>query len=267
MLIDDMRAAEAEPILRRVLEGTVSLHGADHPETWPTRTNLVDALRRQRRLGEAIDMQRELLAAQQRLLPEDHGAVLFSMNNVAVLLAEAGRRDEAIEVLRRRIELRPDDSTSLLARHNLAMMLMNAGHLEEAEALERIVLERRRQLPSPRLDEVSGACLMLGCILAQLERYDEADLLMVEARTLAEESFGAGHPRVIRCRFERGKVLRALRRFDEAVLEFESVDASRADAPKWLIDALPGEFVALYEAWERPDDAARWRSIADAASR
>jgi Flp pilus assembly protein TadD len=103
----------------------------------------------------------------------------------------------------------------------LGLALLDLGRAREAEPVLRESLALRRgSLPAGHW-HISSSESALGACLAAEGRYAEAEALLLHARAGLESSRGPGHERTIEAR---------------------------------------QRLVTLYEAWGRPDRAARWRA-------
>lgn len=256
ILIKLGRPAEAEPILREVLELKIDRYGEGHPQAWVTRGNLIAVLRGLGQFDKAVEMERIILEEKGRYYGEINSSILFTMGRLAVLLAQSGDEPAGIAMLRERLALRDDDEDAAQARYNLAGMLLDTGDLEEAEKEARLVLDIYREQWSEGY--VSGGCERLADVLMARKAYEEAEPISAEAVEKAEEAFGVDHWCVVQRRFQHGQILRALERYEEAEGEFLWCDRNDNAGPPVRAD-LPGELALLYDAWGREEDAARWR--------
>lgn len=226
MLTGAQRAAEGEVLLRQALASRVAVHGSEHPRTWLTRSNLVAAVRAQPgRLPEAIAMQREILRAQQAYLPPGHGTLLFTQDNLAVLIAKSGKRDEAIEMLRKRLELSSQDPQAYLAMGNLAGMLHAADSLDEALVwASRAAETLAERLDAPESTQYFSA-MRIARIAADLGRHELSAESYGEAVRIGTGLFSRDHARITDARLGRAENLRALNRLDEAEQELRRCEA------------------------------------------
>jgi tetratricopeptide (TPR) repeat protein len=159
------KPAEAEPLLRRVLEARKRTLGADHADTLTSAMNLGMALHDQGRLAEAEPLLRPALEARERTLGAHHADTLMSVCKLGMLLKAQGKLAEAEPLLRRALEARllrhearllrqrspPEqlnsvsDDETLTLMSNLAELLQDQGKLAEAELLHRRVIEARER--------------------------------------------------------------------------------------------------------------------------
>jgi non-specific serine/threonine protein kinase/serine/threonine-protein kinase len=96
------RHAEAETIFRQVLDRLVEIEGDDSPATLDARLRIAFAVRSLGRVAEGEESYQSVATARSRL--DDDVVRSFSIDyNLACYAAITGRRDEAMEHLRRRI--------------------------------------------------------------------------------------------------------------------------------------------------------------------
>jgi tetratricopeptide (TPR) repeat protein len=159
-LCDLGKQAEAEPLLRRVLEARKRTLGADHADTLTSAMNLGMALHDQGRLAEAEPLLRPALEARERTLGAHNADTLMSVCKLGMLLKAQGKLAEAEPLLRRALEarllrqhspqqMRPlhsvSDDKTLTLMSNLAELLQDQGKLAEAELLHRRAIEARER--------------------------------------------------------------------------------------------------------------------------
>ena len=160
---------------------------------------------------------------------EDDPATIVAMNNYGYALARSRRFAEAEAMLGETIEhevrvLGEGHMLLLQTRTNLGeMCLLQERHARAAELLRKCLTEREDKEPdSFRLASTQS---MLGRVLAQERKFAEAEPLLLAGckglRDHADTTPGWGRYYL-------------------------------PDTLQWLAE--------LYDAWGRPDDAARWRS-------
>jgi len=165
--------------------------------------------------------------------PPDCGEVGLTEGERATCLADAGRTDEAIEVLEAVVERAPDD---LRARDELARLCRHVGRREEARAhLERILDQDPDNVP---------ALNMLSTVHREEGRLEEAEIALRQVQELRPDHEWA--------LYELGRVLTLQDRHEEA--EEVLARSSRAN-PR-------GQVAQCALAWwyrdrGRPEDAAQ----------
>ncbi|MCB9898597.1 MAG: tetratricopeptide repeat protein [Planctomycetes bacterium] len=215
----DEADALTEEAVRRALEGL----GPRHPCTLARMKERTAVLYELGRLEEARDLVARSLATEREVLGDRHPTTIKSIANMGVLLEALGDHEGAERQLREALALDrevsgPDSADTLEAQQNLAGLLVDWKRPAEALELAQDAVERARRVrPEDGLE--NGTHLMrLGGALTALGRYDDAEIVLLEAAARLEP-FGPRH--------------------------FRSQDVSALLA-------------RLYEAMGRPDDAARW---------
>jgi hypothetical protein len=89
------KAAEAEPMLRRLHEVMMRVHGAEHPHTLSVASNLAWSLSDQGKYDDAERIEHEVLGARKRVLGAEHPSTLRSANNLALSLSDQGKHADA----------------------------------------------------------------------------------------------------------------------------------------------------------------------------
>ena len=183
-------------LARAVSEGERALRGDD-----PMLGTALDALGQQRsRLGDLEDAERLLRAAlaQRQRSGVDPAMVAATRGNLAFALRRVGRYDEAealyVQAIEALAQLEPGDSLALASELvGLGQVHHFQGRLAEAEALFRTVL---RQMSEAGVRRPLRAMVIhdLGVVLADQERYPEAERLHGEALALWGDLFPRGHP-------------------------------------------------------------------------
>lgn len=87
--------AQAEPLLRRVLELNEKSLGADHPNVAASLNNLAGNYRAQGNLAEAEPLYKRSLEIWEKIMGREHPLVVDARNNYVELLRQMGRDEEA----------------------------------------------------------------------------------------------------------------------------------------------------------------------------
>jgi non-specific serine/threonine protein kinase/serine/threonine-protein kinase len=99
ILDEERRHAEAEELYRQTLDIKRRVLGPEHPDTLLTMTSLILVLDTEHRYAEAEKLDREALAIERRVHgPRDPNTALATYN-LACLVAQQGRKDEALSLL------------------------------------------------------------------------------------------------------------------------------------------------------------------------
>jgi serine/threonine protein kinase/Tfp pilus assembly protein PilF len=268
------KLAEAEPLIRRGLEIHRTVSGAEHPDVSGALTNLASLLYAQGRFAEAEPLYRQALAMDRKLQGNEHPDVAVDLNNLATALIGQGRLAEGESLLRESLAMRRklfgnDHPLVGGTMHNLAYVLEAQGKLADAEPMMRESLAlTRRQLGNDHPD-VAVVQLNLSSLLRSAGKLPEAeqaarDAIDVQSRALPPDHWQQAHARAM-----LADVLVAQRRYGEAETlllgAFKSMTENRgAPAVRRRETAL--RLSKLYDAWGKPDEAARWSARAAPAA-
>ncbi|HEY6564434.1 MAG TPA: tetratricopeptide repeat protein, partial [Pirellulaceae bacterium] len=228
--------AKAEPLLKQVVTETLKTRGPDHPMTMALQGNLASCYMELGRLDEAEPIYRRLVSAKGSQFGKDHVETLRSLNDVANVLNARHKYEEAAPLFQevydgRLAKLGANHLETLISLNNLGLIMKSLGKLDDAERYLRQALDGRRANLGPDHPDTLRSLHQLGELLAERKRYDEAEPLLLQAHA--------------------GMLQRA------AKVPGESKD--RLTTVRQLL-------VQLYEAWDKPDEAAKWRDESDGAS-
>jgi tetratricopeptide (TPR) repeat protein len=146
LLQDTNRLAEAEPLMRRVVEIMEANLSPNHPNIATALNNLAQLLRATNRLVEAEPLMRRALKIDEDSLGPDHPDVARDLNNLALLLQITNRLAEAEPLMRRALKINENSFGQghpqvARALNNLALLLQATNRLAEAEPLMRRAVE------------------------------------------------------------------------------------------------------------------------------
>jgi tetratricopeptide (TPR) repeat protein len=140
---------EAEELRSVVLKSRRRIHGAEHPGTLKSMSNLASTYSNQGKWKEAEDLGATELETSKRVFGTDHPSTLTSMNNLAITYSNQGKWKEAEKLdsvvleTRKRV-IGADHADTLMSMSNLACTYNNQGKWKEAEELGAMVLETRK---------------------------------------------------------------------------------------------------------------------------
>jgi tetratricopeptide (TPR) repeat protein len=196
----------AEPMFERALELRRAALGPVHPRVSATLSRYSDMLLAKGDLERAEQTAREAIDVRRRAGETDAGLAkdLFSL---AIVLRQRQRAGEAVPLMEEALRLQrqllegehPDLAQTLTL---LGSVRLDLGETREAEPLLRDALAiRRAKLPGNWLT-ANTASVLGGCLVA-LERFDEAEALLVESLPAIEAALG---PRDFRSRDARERL-------------------------------------------------------------
>ena len=212
--------AEAEALIRSVLEIRTSTLGEDHPASLSSLNELADLLFSQGRIDEVEPLDRKTLEIRRRVLGEEHPGTLRSLNGLAATLFNRGRYAEAAPLFEEGLDIRrrtlgENHPDTLMLANNLAACYLEQGRSAEAEALQREVVAGRTRVLGPEHDQTAMSIHNLGVTLAQLGRYDESEEQLRRAIEIRKDLPGDRRG-LLFSKSYLADVLRALERWSEA---------------------------------------------------
>ncbi len=151
-LMGQHATAQAEPLLRHVVEARTRVLGPEHKNTLMAVVQLVDCLIEQRRYAEAAKLGRPAAEGLQKLLGFAHGITLYGWNVYATAACQTDQAADGLDALRRVEAARErlyaaGDWHAPSTRVGIGMCLVTLGRLPEAETE---LLEAARGLESAR---------------------------------------------------------------------------------------------------------------------
>ena len=169
-----------------------SLHPGDHPRVARVLNSTARCLQSLHRYEEARERYAAALAMRRRVYAGDHPDVAISLGNLGGCLVRLGQPAEGLSFHEQAVamftRLYPDDHPSrAIALHNLAGCLKRLGRFEEALEPTRNALRMRERLLPPNHPDIIGTRVLVGMLLTELDRFSEAESVLVECATYALE--------------------------------------------------------------------------------
>jgi serine/threonine protein kinase/tetratricopeptide (TPR) repeat protein len=194
VLLDSGRYVEAESALREALDIFRKIAGASDKKTADALHNLAEAVRRQDRLEEAVQ-----LYSQIRLDAADHVDLPTHMRSLGQLMYQAGRYSQAEQLFRRVLELRqralgPDHPDVAMDLNNLSQTRRSQGDLAEAEQLLSQAIDVYRKAQHTNSPDYAASLYNLAEVLETRENFAEAEKIYREVLAIDERAGRADHP-------------------------------------------------------------------------
>ncbi len=264
------RPNEAIPIQREAFDVLRRSLPKDHPNIGVMLNNLAQSYQELDRYEEAEPLLEEALAITTRALGPEHSAVAVMTNNLGLVRQAQGKLSEAAEAF----ELAVDRLTRVcgrshpnvaLALYNLARVHAARGSFDEADPLVSEAYEIFERLQGAGHPRTLRCGLLYGRVLVGLGQMDAGVALLRELDALAEEKLAHDPETRMAIHYGLGAALLKAESYEEAepylLASHERLPAARADKRGEVLSAL----VRLYEQWDRPVEAARWRAVASEA--
>ncbi|HRX50610.1 MAG TPA: tetratricopeptide repeat protein [Candidatus Krumholzibacteria bacterium] len=218
--VADGRLAEADALVAE-LEAEIAALAPRAParaEALHVRGTVAEA---RGELEAAAAAYRDALELSEALPDTDPESILATRMNLAVVLLQLERAEEALPLAERVFQERErtlgtDHPSTLIAVNNLAAVYRALGRHEDGLAMARLSLDVRTRVHGPDSPYVIAAEHNLALQLGDLGRYQEALPHHRRAVAVAEAALGADHPRRHIAAAALGHSLARLDRLDEA---------------------------------------------------
>ncbi len=272
ILVDQGKMDEALNWFQRTLTVRERILGADHVKTVRARNNVMAVLFNENRLGEAESIARDVLVSYVRVRGDEHPDTIMGRNNLGMVLLRSGRPKEAEPLFREAFEqsrqhLAPTNEIRMKGTSNLVDALIELNQVEEAEEWARELLAVRRTLVPPTPSYLGRALEQVGITLLMQGRNAEAETLLRECLEV-REAIDVDHWQTHWTRSLLGASLAGQGRYQEAETLLVEAHAAlvdqQGDIPSWRrereLSATRERLADLYDAWAKPEEAAKWRS-------
>jgi len=221
----------------------------------------------QGKFDEAIRIVREKIVAIRAKKQEASPELAANLTGLGSFLLENGQTEESLASLREAegIYRKFYSSANLQLGDNLrlqALAFFSAGKHSEAEVRIDETLKIYRAATSQQFINYATALMVQGLIYSQTSRTDEAEKLLREAVRIRAENMPETHFLRATANGALGEFLTAQKRFPEAepflLASYESLKKSQAaNSPR--ASRARQRLANLYEAWNKPDQAAPYR--------
>ena len=260
----------AQPLLNEALAIQQLSYEEDHPALCGTLENLAEVHRENEEFDDAEELYLKILDIRLNTLGPDHPNVALTRDNLAILYVRTGDYAAAEpmfrEVLRSRRQTFSDGphrevGTSL---NNLAGLLHRTGDYEEAESLFLEAADVYRKALGDDHFWVSIVLYNLTKVYELRGNCEAALPVLSECLTIRQAHVPAGHWRIAEINCRLGARLTALGRYEEAepllTEGYPIIAEQRGEQHRITRDVLT-EVIQLYERWDKPTEAARWREM------
>ena len=261
-------AAERE--FRRALAIFERVHGPDHPDVAGATLQLAYLLSDQpARAEEAEPLYLRALEVRRHAFGERSLWVAHTLGDMSTYLSDRGQHERAVALARQYLEMvrrayGPSHTAVAYAASMLGLKLYAAGDLEEAERQLREALALDQKARGPGNPNLIGHQVNLARVLIANARLEAADTLLRTALATLE----AGAPRSMQValplalcgviRLRAGDFAAAEAMLLKAARRLEAQNTGHTPVQREIY----GWLAELYDAWSKPDAAARYHALA-----
>jgi serine/threonine protein kinase/tetratricopeptide (TPR) repeat protein len=264
------RLGDAVVLFAQTLKLRQEKMGDSHPETLTTMHNLALAYQAAGRHDDALPLFEKALKLRKDTLGAEHPDTLRSLNAVAVAYQYMGRLKEAEPLFRAavvgaRTKLGLASAATQTYLGNLARCHEALGQPEKAEPLWRELAEFWKDKAEANWLPFAQSLTALGMNLLQQHRDAEAEQPLRQSLAIVQkhqpQAFWRFHTESL-----LGAALAGQKKYADAeplllgsakVLVANAAQMPAANRP--LVLAAVQRVIDLYDAWQRPEDAATWR--------
>jgi tetratricopeptide (TPR) repeat protein len=220
-LQSDGRYAEAETLLRNVLQMRERALGPEDRVTLTSFSQLASVLDAQGRYEEAEVMHQQALHGYQKVLDPEHPISLAILSQLALTLARQGKYEKAEALHQQALRvykkvLGMEHPHTLTSVSQLGLVLTQQGKYEEAEAMQRLALQGREKVLGPEHPDTLMSVTHLGWVLDNQGKYKEAGTMHQQAFQGYKKVFGLEHPGIFSSVSHLGLSLARQGRYEEA---------------------------------------------------
>ncbi len=260
------RFDEAEALFRETVEIERRVLGADHPRAIATYENLAGLLFQKGELESAETMTREVLDARRRVLGADHPDVAKTTMNLGMVIRARGDDEGALAIFQEALDLSraAGDDANPVAEN--CLKLIGDGRLKAREYALAIEAYREAWTIARALhpDDALTAYFLhqIGYGLDGKGEREAAVEAYNEALALRERLQGKDAEATLVTLNGLSNALIGLGRHAEAethALAFHERALRALGADHAFVGHAAKLLVRLYESWDKPDEAARWR--------
>jgi non-specific serine/threonine protein kinase/serine/threonine-protein kinase len=205
--VDPSEMKGKDVTVRRVLDEAAAKVGGgslrEQPEVEASvRTTLGKTYQALGLLAEAEPHLRQALEIHKRVLGPEHPDVAASLNDLASLLHDRGKRTEAEPLYREALRIRkkvlgPGHLDTSATLNDLGLLLKQQGDLDGAEAMYRESLAIKRRSLGEAHEDLAQAINNMAQLLQAREDLKGAETLHREALAMRRTLFGPEHPDVL----------------------------------------------------------------------
>ena len=258
---------EAEPLYREAMAGLAISMSEDHPDTLSAKYNFAMLMFSRGKRAEGIRLMRPVEKTTARVLGGKHRYTMRARSSLGAMLHLEGKIAEALPYYYSALEAVPKlERTSpdvVALRSNIGRLELDLGNFDKAEPIIRDVWNIRR-----KKGDAHPKALISHNEMADLElargKPKKAEELYASGLRLVEAKYPAEHPLTYRFNLGLGKAKAALEDFEAAqkhllrALEiFEAAD--KQSAVRGKLKNPKSVIAAMYEAWGKPGEAAKYR--------
>jgi serine/threonine protein kinase/tetratricopeptide (TPR) repeat protein len=261
---------QAFALFKQARETAMLKLGPNHPQTLNILHGVAHMHRVYRETPEAIALLEQVREKQVVILGDHHPATLGTLWALAMAYQDAGELNKALPLLQQAAvgaeKLDYATDTADLILHHLASCHEQLKQYHQAEVWRRKWVAAARASYGPESLQYTAFFGLsgLGSNLVQQQKYADAEPILRESLAILQKN----HPEIwetFRAQSLLGAALLGQQKYTEAephlvqgyqgLKKLEKSQGHKSDGPSEALERL----VQLYDAWDKPDEAAKWR--------
>ncbi len=264
----------ALPLLEHTLKLGKAKLGPDHPDTLTNMGNLAAAYRTAGRLPQAIELFEQVRDAELKKLGADHPSTLTTLGNLAGAYQAAGKRSQAIDFYEQAAT--GVEKRRFLHEHAEGIIRDTIRAYEAAKQLDKAESWRRKWLAVVKAEvgtdapAYAGEMAALAQNLLQRQKWTDAETILRESLAIRERKEPDAWT-TFNTKSMLGAALLGQKKYADAapllIKGYEGMKEREDKIPPQgkprLTEALE-RLVQLYDAWDKPAEAAKWRKELEA---
>jgi serine/threonine protein kinase/tetratricopeptide (TPR) repeat protein len=262
---------QAGPIFKELLNTSRAKWGEDHPYTLLFKNNVALVYRGQKKYDQAEPLLREVLKVFTSTKGPEHPHTLYAKYQLALLYQDQGKYEQAEqlyqEVLRTSTaRWSADHPVTVFGKRRLTSLYQAQGKYDQADPLFRDLVAYWKRKGSARGTHYAGTLRLFGYNLLQQQKDAEAEPILRECLAILEKERPDDWRRFVALSLLGGSLL-GQKKYAEAepllLQGYEGMKQREDKIPPTRKGRLPRaaeRLVKLYEAWDKKDEADRWRA-------
>jgi serine/threonine protein kinase/tetratricopeptide (TPR) repeat protein len=268
---------QAEILFKEVLDGRIGKFGADHPLVLRSKDQLAFLYRAMKKWDRSIALLEEVAEQTKKSRGAEHPSTVLAAANLGIVYRDAGRHDDAIRRLEEAASTlrklpRPVRVQLVMIPAALASLYDGARQYTKSEPLYRELLQQSHEQVGADDRRTAGLMAQFGLNLLAQKKHADAEPVLRDCLAIRDKEQPDDWV-TFNTRSMLGEALVGQKKYAEAepLLRggYKGLKVRQETIPEpvrklRLTEALQ-RLVQLYDAWDKKDEADRWRKEVEKA--
>ena len=243
------------------------LYGETHPSLIRTLNNIAQIFISTDKHKEAEPFVQEAVALSKKSFDKPHPDMAISLANQGLILANNKAFAEAETLRREALDIQRSVYSQKHSRiatslHVLATLLLEQGQFAEAKSMMEEALAMNKEVAGERSQPVARDLRGLGEIHVRAGTFAAAIDPLEKAQALYAELDTPEHANVALSRMMLGQAHTGIQQYEAAAPHLlAALDVFTSEENETYKSETLTSLITMYEAWDRPDDAAPYQSL------